>query len=95
MSKLIEIQEGLLLEQYTKVIAGKEYIFRKLQAKEGYHFYNTQQPENYDDEGNLLPAEQRVYSQEATLANSQTNWTYEQINKQFVSIPIVKEYEIK
>ncbi len=90
----IEIQTGLWLHEYEKVIAGNTYLRRDLYSAEGYCFWDTQQPENYDEEGNLKPEEQRVYAQYTMLAIGQSSWTYEQINAQFISVPIQDGYEI-
>ena len=50
---MIEIQEGLLWQQ-TKY--GSE-----IRAKEGYHFYTKGVPENYDENGNLVSEEDRLW----------------------------------
>lgn len=90
----IEIQEGLYLEEYEKVIAGNLRIRRELHSADGWCFYDLQQPENYDEEGNLKPAEERVYATYTSLGIAASSWTYEQINAQFISVPIQPGYEI-
>lgn len=90
----IEIQEGLYLEEFEKVIAGNLRLRRILHSADGYCFYDLQQPENYDEEGNLKPAEDRVYATYASLGIGMSSWTYEQINAQFISVPIQPGYEI-
>ena len=46
--------------------------------------------ENYDEEGNLLPLEQRVFAQYASTACR----TIEQLNENYVSVPVQEGYEI-
>lgn len=91
----IEIQTGLWLYEYTRVIGNTTYTFRKLYSAEGYCFWEVKQPENYVDgdiNGELLPLEQRVFAQYAALAISYT--TIEQINADFISVPVEEGYEI-
>lgn len=90
----VEIQTGLYLYEFERVIAGTTYLRRELYSAENYCFYDVEQPENYDEEGNLLPEAQRVYRQYSSLAISQSSWTYEQLNAQYISVPIEEGYEI-
>lgn len=86
----IEIQEGLYLYEYTKTIGSTEYTFKELYSTEGYCFYQLSQPENYDEDGNLKPANERVYAQYMHCAISAT---LESINADVVSVPIEAGYE--
>lgn len=52
----IEIQIGLWLYSYNKIISGTEFTFRELCSSEGYCFYN-----------NTWPEEERIYWQCAHL----------------------------
>lgn len=88
----VEIQTGLWLYTYNKTIGGTEYTFRELYSAEGYCFYDVEQPENYDEDGNLKPPAERVYLQYVILAQC-TN-TVELINAQFISVPVQDGYEI-
>lgn len=90
----VEIQTGLYLYEFERVIAGTTYLRRELYSAENYCFWNTKQAENYDEDGNLKPASERVYLQYASLGISQSKWTYEQINEQYISVPIEDGYEI-
>lgn len=90
----VEIQTGLYVYDSTIVIAGNTYPKRQLYSAEGYCFYDVEQPENYDEEGNLKPAEERVYAQYSGLAVSQASWTYEQLNARYISVPVQDGYEI-
>jgi hypothetical protein len=86
------IQNGLYLYEYTKTISGKVHTFREIYSAYGYHFYNVEQPENYNEEGELLPPNERVYAQYAILAQSLN--TIEAINSKFISVPIADGYEV-
>lgn len=88
----VEIQTGLWLHAVNKTIGGREYTFRYLYSAEGYCFYDVEQPENYDEEGNLKPPAERVYMQYAALAISLN--TVELINAMFISVPVEEGYEI-
>lgn len=83
------IQTGLYLYEYQKTIAGKTYTFRQLYSAEGYCFYDRTNPENLDEEGNLLPPEQRMYMQYMSCA-----YTPEEINTYIVSVPVQEGYYI-
>lgn len=87
----VEIQEGLYLYEYTRTISGTEYTFRELYSAEGYCFYWLSNPENYDEDGNLKPANERIYAQFMYCAISDT---LESINADVVSVPIEAGYEI-
>lgn len=88
----IEIQTGLyLLETPTNiVIGGVQFIRRELFSAEGYCFWDVDQPENYDEDGNLLPLEQRIYATYSTCAYT----TVEDINAHFISVPYEEGYEV-
>lgn len=80
---MIEIQTGLLLEEYPIVIGGVTYNRRKLHSAVGYHFYDIDQPENYDENGNLR--DDKVYLTNISLAFSMGTWTHEQLNTKYIS----------
>lgn len=84
--KTIEIQTGLQLLESEVVISGATYKKRQLQALDGYHFWNVEQPENYNEEGELKPENERVYAVRATLGLAASNWTHEQINEIYKSV---------
>ena len=90
----IEIQTGLYLEEYNLVIGGTSYIRRKLHSSDGYCFWNNQDVNNYDEEGNLRPENERIYMQDASLGINQSSWTYDQLNAVFISVPVQEGYEI-
>jgi hypothetical protein len=77
-----QIQEGLYLHEYSKKIAGKEYAFKQLFAATGYCFYDILQPDNYDEEGNMLPENERLYMSYMSCAYS----SIDEINKNIISV---------
>lgn len=88
----VEIQEGLYLYTYTRTIGSLgERTYGQLYSAEGYCFYWLSNPENYDEEGNLLPPEQRIYAQ---YKGSFLNPDVDVINADHISVPIQPGYEI-
>lgn len=87
-----EIQVGLWLYEYHRIIGGTTYTFRQLFSADGYCFYNLEVPENYNEDGNLKPPSERLYAQWAAIAHSYD--TVEKINANFISVPIEEGYEI-
>ena len=87
----VEIQVGLYLYTYTKTIAGRERVFGELYSAEGYCFYWLSNPENYDEEGNLKPANERTYAQwKGTFLNPNVD----AINADHISVPVEPGFEI-
>lgn len=88
------LQTGLYVHRYERTILGQVYLTGALYSSEGYCFYDLEQAENYDEEGNLLPAEQRVYIQYQTLATSGASKTNEELNQIYISVPVQDGFEI-
>lgn len=93
----VEIQTGLFLHEYQRTIGGTEYTFRELYSSSEYCFYDLVD-EYYDEEGNRIPEEdvqpsQRIYYQFMGLGCYNT-MTYDQLNAQFISVPVDPTYEI-
>lgn len=86
----VEIQTGLFLLETPVTINGMQFIRRELFSAEGYCFWEVNQPENYDEEGNLLPPERRVYATYMTCGYA----TIEQINAHIISVPYEEGYEV-
>lgn len=82
----VEIQTGLWAYLRTYAVSGATRSHYELYSAEGYCFYNLEQPENYDDDGNLKPPAERVYIQYASLAICLD--TVEKINAHFISVPV-------
>lgn len=55
------IKEGLKVVEKLVSIGSKSVYKWELYAEEGKCFYDTTIPENYDEEGNLRPENERVY----------------------------------
>lgn len=86
----VEIQTGLWAHLKTLIWNGEDRSHYNIYSGEGYCFYNLEQPENYDEEGNLKPAEERVYARLAYTPYT----TIEELNSVYVSAPIEEGYEI-
>ena len=94
----VEIQTGLWLYTTEKTLGGNIYTLKYLYSSEGYCFYDNTD-EIYDEEGNLVPADevqpsQRTYAQYISLGIYTSQWTTEQINTRFISVPVDPSYEI-
>lgn len=85
----VEVQTGLYWHRYSKVILGTLHWFGELYSSEGYVFYDRNQPENYDDEDNLLPANELVYATFMTCVYNTTD----EINANIISVPYEEGYE--
>lgn len=72
------------------VFKGEEILKYDIYSAEGYCFWEVQQPENYDEEGNLKSPAERVYARVAYTCFS----TIEELNANFISVPIEEGYEI-
>ena len=86
----VEIQNGLFAAENHYTFNGQPRMRYDLYSAEGYCFWEIQQPENYDEEGNLLPLEQRVYAQYARTLYT----TIDDLNANYVSVPYQEGYEI-
>lgn len=86
----VEIQIGLWAHLHSFTVGGTTYSFYDLYSAEGYCFWNIMVPENYDEEGNLLPLEQRLFAQYAITPFT----TIEELNQHFFSVPVQDGYEI-
>lgn len=87
----VQIQTGLYLYTYTKTIGSRQYTFGELYSAEGYCFYWLSNPENYDEEGNLKPASERIYAQ---WAGAFLNPNVDEINADHISVPVEPSFEI-
>lgn len=85
-----EIEEGKYWNRYKKNIAGRELWFGEIYAKPGYCFYNLEQPENYDEEGNLKDKTELVYLHYMTCICV----TEEQVNAHTVSVIQEEDFEV-
>lgn len=88
----IEIQTGLWAYLHTYTVNDVTASYYEIFSAEGYCFWEVNQPENYDEDGNLKPESERVYAQYAALA--QCIDTIEKINAEFISVPVQEGFEI-
>lgn len=88
----VETQPGLWAyeKRYISPVTNTEKMFYDVYSSEGYVFWEVAQPENYDEEGNLLPLEQRVF---ATFISSVCK-TIEEVNAAFISVPYQEGFEV-
>ena len=80
----IEIQEGLYLLETPFTVSGVEHTRRELYSADGYHFWEREQPENYNEEGKLLPLEERQFSEYARLSSYYASTDL--INADFINV---------
>lgn len=86
----VEVQTGLWWSYEPFESGGNTTHFGRLYASEGYCFYDLNRPENYDEEGNLLPAANLVYEIYCTCLESSA----EAVNAYIVSVPYQEGYEV-
>ena len=79
-------KEGLYIAESITVRGTSKW---ELYSAEGWCFYDLTQPENYDEEGNLLPPENRIYSQYMIMRKDE-----QYVNDNIISVPIKEDYEI-
>ena len=80
----VEIQSGLWAHLRTFAIAGVTYNKYSLYSADGYCFWHTGTPENYDENGSIVPMEDRIFYQYASTAYG----TIDDLNANFFSVPI-------
>lgn len=89
-SDWIKLQDGLYLEETTRIIHGVPKIYRTLHSADGYCFYDAEE-QIFDEEGNLINKEDvlpkdRTYYQKVLLALQMSYWSYEQLNNKWISV---------
>ena len=87
----IEIQPGLWAELHTYTVGGNIRTRYNLYAATGYCFYSLNVPENFDEEGNLNPPEERLY---ATFMSCPPSMSIEDINSMIFCVVVEEGYEI-
>lgn len=88
-----EIQKGLYLEELQKQIGGAIYTFRELHSADGYCFYEVEQEQELaDNEEQETPT--KTYMKYIRLGIGSAQWTDEQINEKYISVPIETGFEI-
>lgn len=84
----VEVQTGLWADLRTITFGNMTRTKYDLYSSEGYCFYEI--PNSLDEDGNLLPEDQRIYYQYM----STTYTTVDEINANIVSVPVQDGYEI-
>lgn len=82
-------KEGLYILETSLVLNGTSIIKWELYSAEGWCFYDLAIPENYDEEGNLKPANERVYAQYKIMPKDE-----EYVTNNIISVPVEDGYEI-
>ena len=86
----VEVQTGLWASEHHYTVGGVYKMRYNIYSSEGYCFWEVNQPENYDREGNLKPEDQRVY---ATFCSTVCR-KIDAINENFISVPYQEGYEV-
>lgn len=81
-------KEGLYINEYDKSVGKMAWTVWELYSAEGYQFYDLTQPENYDEEGNLVPENERVYAQYMIMRKDE-----KYVTENIISVPIQEGYE--
>lgn len=82
-------KEGLYIVETEIRMGSLTRIKWELYSAEGWCFYDLQIPENYDEEGNLLPADQRMYAQYSIMTKDE-----DYVNNNIICVPVQPGYEI-
>ena len=82
-------KEGLYIVETEISMGSLTRIKWELYSAEGWCFYDLQIPENYDEEGNLLPEEQRMYAQYRIMTKDE-----DYVNNNIICVPVQPGYEI-
>ena len=82
-------KEGLYIVETQFTFSGIPIIKWELYSADGWCFYDLQQPENYDKDGNLLPPEQRIYAQYSIMRKNE-----EYVISNIIPVPVKEGYEI-
>ena len=83
------IKEGLYVYEYESTLGSSTITIWELYSADGYCFYDLEIPENYDEEGNLKPANERVYYQYSIMRKDE-----DYVANNIISVPIEEGYEI-
>lgn len=82
-------KEGLYIVETALLLDGIAITKWELYSADGWCFYDLQQPENYDEDGNLLPSEQRVYARYSIMRKDE-----EYVTSNIIPVPVQEGYEI-
>lgn len=82
------IKEGLYLNAYNATFGKLTYTVWELTSADGWCFYDMAQPENFDEDGRLLPPENRVYAQYMKMRADEKRLA------ELICVPVEDGYEI-
>lgn len=86
----VEIQNGLFAVLDTFTVLGKTYSHYDLYSADGYCFWEVNQPENYNENHELKPLNERVY---ATFVRTAYK-TIKELNDNYKSELALSDYDI-
>ena len=79
-------KEGLYIVETNITVAGRPLVKWELYAANGYHFYDLEIPENYDEDGKLRPENERVYYDYSIMPKNE-----EYVRENIISVPIEED----
>ena len=82
------LKEGLYYRAYDVTFGVITYTVWELFSENGWCFYDLAQPENYDEDGRLLPPENRVYAQYMKMRADEKRLA------ELICVPVEDGYEI-
>lgn len=82
-------KEGLYIYEYERTVGSVTRTIWQLYSADGWCFYDLTIPENYDEEGNLRPANERVYYQYSIMPKDE-----EYVTNNIISVPVEEGFEI-
>lgn len=82
-------KEGLYIHEYPITVGSMTRTVWELFSADGWCFYDLQIPENYDEEGNLKPANERIYAQYSIMPKDE-----QYVTDNIISVPVEEGYEI-
>ena len=82
-------KEGLYIDEYPITVGRMTRTVWELYSADGWCFYDLQIPENYDEEGNLKPANERVYYRYSVMPKDE-----QYVTDNIISVPIEKGLDI-
>lgn len=82
-------KEGLYVYEKQMNVGSLSWTIWELYSADGWCFYDLTQPENYDEDGNLLPENQRVYAQFMSMRKNE-----QYVTDNIISVPVQEGYEI-
>jgi hypothetical protein len=83
------IKEGLYCNAYEVTMGSLTWTVWELISADGWCFYDLQDAENYDEDGNLRPANQLMYAQWMKM---RANAEYVEAN--IISVPVQDDFNI-